>query len=399
MANTIKTAVVEIGTSKIKVLVGELLENNRIRILGVGERDSKGVLKGEIVNSNNLLPPLSAAFEDAERESNIGIKNISVAVSNNKIIVVPNSGKVSVSSESWDIRQVDVDAVKQIAFSKMFDNTEYLAMHDIAQLYTIDVDKKVINPINIYGSTLSLDALIVRGSLSMLKNTMRVISQRQVDISESEIYYSPVCDVKAVLTPEQKRNGVIMINLGAGKTDYAAYACDVQAAYGTLGVGSSHINSDLTDAFYISNTDAENLKRTYGIALNDTGEDYVELNTLMFNTKSVKIESVQSVIYARVEEILKIIKTDLQKKDILPYIKAGIVLTGGGAQLLGLQSLTVRTFDNMPTSIGCPGNIEEHEISEDPAYSTVCGLLQFSLLEAQQEEDGTSGFLKRIFGK
>jgi cell division protein FtsA len=399
MSNAIISAVVEIGTSKIKVLIGELLENGRIRVLGVGERESKGVLKGEIVNNNNLLPPLTAAFEDAERDSNIRIMKAYVAVSNSKISITSNSGKVPVSSESWDIRNVDILAVKEIAFSKMYDNSEFRVLHEVAQLYTINDDKKVTNPLDIYGSTLALDALIIRASLDMIKNTMRVISQCHVEIGEDEISYSPVCDVKSVLTPEQKRNGVVMINFGAGKTDYAAYACGVQAAFGTLGVGSSHINSDLTEAFCISNTDAEKLKKTYGIIQNDTGDDYVELSTLIFNTRNVKISAVQSVIYARVEEILRIIKNDLQKKEILPYIKAGIVLTGGGSNLLGLKNLTVKTFDNVPASTAGPFNIEDHEIKNNPAYSTVCGLLQHSLQEVKKEDEGKTGFWKRMFDK
>lgn len=367
----------EIGTTKVVALVGELREGGHVMITGMGKHPSAGVRKGEIIDLENAGVCVRSALAEAEETSKVSIRQVHLAISGGHIQSVVNRGTVPVQGKDGEIMQDDIDQVMEVARAVNLPPDRDI-LHTICQHFCIDDQEMVIQPEGMGGAKIALDMLVLHGVRNRLRNTVRVV--RSVPMEVQDVAFSGLCSGLAVLTPEQKSGGVIVIDLGGGTTNFVAYANNVVAAAGAYGVGGDHVTNDIALAFNIPISQAESLKKESGNAIIDstsTGQKISVPADVGFAGRSISLRALHTVMSSRVDEMLRMIKKRLVHDEILHHISAGVVLTGGGAHMKGIVPLTERMF-GLPCAIGKPRNVSGLvTATEGPEFATCIGMVQY----------------------
>lgn len=390
---------VEIGTSKVITLVGELREDNHVMITGMGEQASTGVRKGEIIDFENASVCVRSSLSMAEESGKVTIRSVHLAISGGHIQSVVNRGTVPVLDRDSGITEDDVEEVMDVARAVNLPPDREV-LHTICQNFCIDEQQHVVKPEGMQGAKLSLDMLVLHGIRNRLHNTVRVV--RSIPVQVQDVVFGGLCSALSVLTPEQKKSGVVVIDFGGGTTDYVAYADSIVAAAGTLGVGGDHISNDLVLAFNIPMARAERLKRDSGRAVVDAASAGHKVSLpaeVGFPGRTFGVKALNTVISARVEEILLTIKKRLEADEILGHVGAGIVLTGGGAHLRDIDVLAQRVF-GVPCSIGKPRNVSGLATATGgPEYAGCSGLVQYGFRPSRTSRPGTAigNWLRNLF--
>lgn len=390
----------EIGTTTVRAMVGEMSADHEISIIGAGEAPSVGVRKGEITDLENVIVCVRAALADAESTSKVMIRDVHLAVSGCQIQSMTGCGSVSVG-EAGEVMPRHVDEVMDIARTTNLP-PERTILHSVCMNFRIDDEASVINPEGLSASKLSLDMLIVHGNNSRMANLITAAESVPMDVHD--LAFSGICAALSVLTSEQKKSGAIVIDLGGGTTNWAAYAGDVPCSSGSLGVGGDHVTNDIALAFNISTGTAELLKKTAGSACVDarlTDETINVPEELGFSVRPIKRKSLHTVINARMEETFRAIRKRLEREHILPHIGSGVVLTGGGARLAGVAELAGRIF-GLPCHVGRPYNISGFEAAFDGPEHAVCSgmiIYGYKNMEDYLRHSGVSGWFRKMFGR
>ncbi|MFC1497811.1 cell division protein FtsA [Verrucomicrobiota bacterium] len=392
----------EIGTSKIIALVGELREGDQVMITGMGEHPSVGVRKGEIIDFENAAVCVRAVLEAAENSGRVAIRQVHLAVSGGHIQNLISRGSVPVLDKDSGIVQEDIDNVMEVARAVNLPSDRDV-IHTICQHFSIDDHGQVIKPEGMEGAKLSVNMLVLHGIRSRLRNAVRVVHNVSVEVQDA--VFSGLCSALSVLTAEQKKSGVVVIDFGGGTTDYLVYADNVVASAGVLGVGGDHLTNDIALGFNIPISQAERLKRVSGSAvveaLNGAQKRVSVPPEVGFPGRSISLRALHTVINARADEILNMVKRRLQDDGILHRIGAGVVLTGGGAHLNGMVKLTEDVF-KLPCSIGRPRNISGlATATEGPEYAACSGLVQygFRTMAGRRQTSGLGGLFGRLLGR
>jgi cell division protein FtsA len=235
-----------------------------------------------------------------------------------------------------------------------------------------------------------------------MHNTIKVV--RSIPMDVEDVAFSGLCSALSVLTPEQKKIGALAIDLGGGTTDYLAYANGVVAVAGSLGVGGDHVTNDIALGFNVPASQAEKVKREHGSAMLGAGDpgDSVKLpSEVGFTGRTIGLQALGTVIHARMDETLGMVRKHVEEEGILRQLGAGIVLTGGGARLNGVCALAERIF-GLPCATGKPRNISGLAAAmEGPEYATAGGLVQYGFRTAstQRATMPLSGWLKKLVGR
>ncbi len=387
----------EIGTYKTVAVVGEVREGNHILITGIGKHPSKGVRKGEIIDLENAVICARSAIEGAEESSEVAIRQVHLALSGGHMESFVNRGSVPVLDQDGEISEDDVDQVMAVAKAVNLPPDREI-LHTICRHFWVDEEQKVIRPEGMEGAKLSLDMLILHGVRNRQHNTVRVVKSVPMDVSD--VAFSGLCSALAVLSPEQKKRGALVIDLGAGTTDYLAYAGSVVAEAGSLGVGADHVTNDIAQAFNVPLAQSERLKRAHGCAVVDSLSAAKRVSLppdVGFSGKDVPLKSLNTVINMRVEETLRMVKKRIDPA-ILKQAGAGVVLVGGGAHLKGIQRLVEKVF-SLPCSKGKPRNVSGlATATEGLEYATCVGMVQYALrsMSRQRQGAGIGGWIKGI---
>ncbi len=387
----------EIGTYKTVAVVGEIREGNHILITGIGKHPSIGVRKGEITDLENAVICARAAIEGAEESSEVAIRQVHLALSGGHIESFVNRGSVPVLDHDGEISEDDVDQVMAVAKAVNLPPDREI-LHTICRHFWVDEEQKVLRPEGMEGAKLSLDMLILHGVRNRQHNTVRVVKSVPMDVYD--VAFSGLCSALAVLSPEQKKRGALVIDLGAGTTDYLAYAGSVVAEAGSLGVGADHVTNDIAQAFNVPLAQSERLKREHGSAVVDplSAAKRVSLPPQVgFSGKDVPLKSLNTVINLRVEETLRMVKKRIDPI-VLKQTGAGVVLVGGGAHLRGVQKLSEKVF-SLPCSMGKPRNVSGlATATEGLEYATCVGMVQYALrsMSRQRQGAGITGWIKGI---
>ncbi len=394
-------AALEIGTSKVIAMVGEMREDGTVMITGVGEHKSTGVRKGEIVDFDNAASCAKLAMEEAERISNVMLGDVYLCVSGGHIRGKISSGSFPVLAGDGVVSDDDVDEVSDLARAvNLSDDRDVI--HTMHRHFALDDQERILRPEGMVGTKLSLDMLVLHGVRSQLQNSSRVVEQMQVEVHD--MVFSGLCSALSVLTVEQKKSGVVVIDLGGGTSDYMAYADGVVACGGALGVGGDHVTNDIALAFNIPLSRAEKLKKEVGsaIVLPVIEPSRISLSAEVgFPERTINVRSMHTVINARMNETFEMIKKRLNDENVLSMVGAGIVLTGGGAHLKGVTELAEKVF-GAPCFIGSPRGVAGITTAMDgPEYAACCGLVQYGFRVQGDSQSGGSvlgSFVKTLFG-
>jgi cell division protein FtsA len=378
----------DIGSSKIAVAVGEVHDDS-IALLGYGVQPAAGVRKGEIIDFENALVCVRGALSAAEEMSKVYFQELHLVVTGMHPQAVVNRGKILVANPQEGVSTEDMEEVAEIARNYPLP-TDRQILHSIRQWYYLDGQDQVAKPEKIEARNLSLDMLILHVNAAKVRNAARLVKQ----IGCMEICgraFSGLCSALAVLTPDQKRAGAVVIDLGAGTTDYFAYSGDVISAAGTFGVGGDHVTNDLAQAFSIPSAQAEKLKKNQGSALADDGP-HSEWVTLApedgFAGMRIRRDAANLVIHARVEETLKLVREGLLRERAYPQPQARIFLTGGGAKMRGICELGRQIFGR-PCSVGQAVEFKgASNFLEAPEHAAVLGMLRYAVEHPATHDTG-----------
>jgi cell division protein FtsA len=378
-------------------MVGEMREDGTVMITGAGNVLSAGVRKGQIIDVENAVSCAKRALEQAESTSAVNLGAVYVSVCGGHIRGACNSGSLPILDPDSGVSEDDIDEVAELAKAYNVPDGRQI-IHTIHRFFSVDDQENIINPVGMVGRKLTLDVLVLHGSTSQLKNVSHVIEQLQFDVRDTA--FSGLCSALAVLTPEQKKSGAVVIDLGGGTTDYMAYTDGVASCAGSLGVGGDHVTNDIAVAFNISIARAGKIKEKIGSAVVQTSVEPARVPLPAeagFAERSLPVKSLQIVINARMKEIFEMVRKALDNDGVLSKIGAGVILTGGGAHLDGVVELASRVF-GVPCFVGTPRGITGlATVTDGPEYATCCGLIQYGFRVQDEFEPDNRSLLSSIF--
>lgn len=366
---------IDIGSTNIRVVVGQKLEGRPLNIIGLSEAPSEGIAKGVINSIEDAVTSISFALEKAERMTGAPIERAVVSISGSHIISQTSRGVIAVAKADGEIREEDVERVIEAA-QAVATPPNYEIIHVIPREYIVDSQIGIRDPIGMTGIRLEASTQIIQGLSSQIKNLTKAIYRTGVDIED--IVLSSIAAAEATLSKRQKELGVAVLNIGGSTTSIAIFEEGDVLFTSVIPVGSSHITSDIAIGLRTSLDTAEEVKLRYGSALSDSvmKKEDIDLSEISEQDSGVVLRhDVAEIIEARVEEIFKLADRELAKAERSGKLPAGIVLSGGGAKLPGLVEVARKVF-RLPASIGYPRNVTTAvDKIHDPSLSCGVGLV------------------------
>lgn len=376
----------EIGTSKVCAAVGELNADGALNIIGLGQAPSQGVRKGEIVCPQEAEECVRAAMVQAEQMANAELRSVFLGVTGGHLRGSTSRGIHPVVSADREIEQRDVDDVIKNAKSVNLPPDHHI-LHTLKQRFVVDGQAGVINPVGMLGARLEVDVHVVHGKTNRIQNTIRVVRGLQIDVEFP--VFNGLASALAVLAPEQKETGALVIDLGGGTTDYVAYADGVIKHTGVLAVGGDHVSNDLAYGLRAPLGRAESLKIEHGAAL---PQDEARGQFITFGRdpsgaeRSASKEQLQLIMAARVGEILQLVAEDIEAAGLLGYLGSGVVLCGGGARIPRVAEAAAQVF-GAPVTLGKTNCVNGLRSALDhPEFATVIGLVCYGSLQHQRRK-------------
>ncbi|NQU12408.1 cell division protein FtsA [bacterium] len=366
----------EVGTAKVCAVVGEVLEDGNLMIIGVGQARSEGVRKGEIVDMDAATESIHHALTEAEDSAGVEIHTVFASVSGGHVRSFNNRGSVAITNED---REITPEEVQNVLLNAKAVNIpmDHVVIHAIRQHFYVDGQDGIQNPVGMIGAKLEADVHVIYGVRTRLQNSIRCI--RQVPLDVENIAVSSLASALAVLTSEHQQLGAVVIDIGAGTTDYLVYREGTIQHSGVLAVGGDHLTNDIAIGLRLPMNRAEQLKREYGSVAQPAPEEVITLKREVgLPDRQVSRARLGQVLRLRTEEILTLVRKDIERQRLLDYLSAGVFITGGCSRLPGLEELASEVFD-LPVHLG-----HSHTLSgptaaiESPEYSTAIGLVRFA---------------------
>jgi cell division protein FtsA len=329
---------VEIGTSKVAVLLGEIVGDSSLNIIGRCVCSSKGVKKGEITDLNAASDCVHAAIAKSEKDASSRIDEVYLSQTGRHLQGNFNVGSTNVSSPDGVVRSEDIDQAKEDAKRrKLPPNRTYI--HHIQNPFSID-SRPVDNPLSREARQLQVGYWSVHGDSEVVSDSIRVISG--IDLDVSDMIISSIASGSVLLEETEKENGALVIDIGGGTTDYVLYRKGYIVKTGVVPVGGDHITNDLSNGLRVGRKNAEEFKVKYGRAIYesaDRDEKVWLFGDLTIGDREYPLSALTRIIEARVSEIFEIIKDQLQEAELYEpeLIASGIVLTGGSSRLSGIE--------------------------------------------------------------
>ncbi|MHB8572040.1 MAG: cell division protein FtsA [Candidatus Dormibacteria bacterium] len=367
----------DIGTSKVCVLVAEIDDAGDLAVIGVGEAASEGLRKGVVVNIEKTVRSIGAAVANAERMSGVKLSSVVVGVAGSHISAQNSRGLVAVTRPDRDITADDVHRVVDAARAVSVPSDREV-IHVIPRSFVVDGQDGVREAVGMTGSRLEVETHIVTGSTTAVQNVIKCV--HAAGLSVDDIVLQGLASSEAVLTDNESELGAVVIDIGAGTTDVVVYTEGAVVHSAALPVGGNHVTSDIAVVLRTSLADAEALKLNYGHAL-PSAIDVDELVEVRQSggdqVQTVPRTYLAEIIGPRAREIFELVRQEIRRSGYDNLLPAGAVVTGGGSKLMGTIEVSQAVLD-MPVRIGLPGGIGGlSDRVSGPAYSTAVGLVRW----------------------
>jgi len=369
---------IDIGTTKVTTIIGGIGKNNTLRIKGYGISGSKGVKKGLVVDISEATRSILDSIEMAEKSSKSFVENAYIGITGKHISFTNNWREVNITSPSNIIRKADVDKLISMA-NKVDIPSQNEIIHTLIKQFVIDDEKGIVDPIGLSASKLAVELVAVYGTSSLISNVVNSIKAAKIGIED--IIVEALASSEAVLTPEEKESGVILLDIGGGTTDVAVYKDKKMIFTYCLPVGGDLITNDISIGLNIPFLKAEEIKKKFA---NVDYNFYDTLNRL--NIGDVKIDSnkttlnirLYNIVNCRVKELLSLVREKIEGYNFMHKVPCGLVITGGSSLIKGVAPLANSVF-NLPARLGTSCDIEgPMEVINNPIYSTGVGLLKYA---------------------
>ncbi|MDY7080365.1 MAG: cell division protein FtsA [Chloroflexota bacterium] len=370
---------IDVGSSKVCTLVGEVNDEGAVRVVGVGLVPGRGVRRGVVVNVVDATASIVASIEKAERTSGYKIERAYVGLSGTHVSSLNSRGVVGISRREHGITVEDVDRALDAAHAIAVSHNQEV-VHVIPRGYSVDGQSGVRDPIGMHGFRLEVEAHIVIGSSTSIQNLVKCVEGAGVEVDE--LVLASVAAGDAVLTDTEREMGVVLADIGAGVIDLAIFIDGTVWHTVTVGLGGEHITGDVAIGLRLPPDVAEQVKIEHGHACASQVLPEERFTVSAFNgdvRQAVLRWRLAEIIEARAEELLLMIQQEIKRSGYDGLLPAGVVLCGGTAQLSGIQELG-RDVLGLPVRVGSPQQI--HGLVDkvaNPAQAVGAGLMGWGL--------------------
>lgn len=385
----------DIGTTKICVTVGRRSEQGKIEILGMGKAESAGVTRGVVSNIQKTVQAIILAVEEASAQSNVDVNVVNVGIAGQHIKSLQHRGILTRKELNTEIQRKDIDKLIEDMYKLLMPPGEEI-IHVLPQEFTVDNEPGVKDPIGMAGVRLEANFHIISGHVSAVKNILKCVGN--AGLETQELILEPLASSESVLSDEEKEAGVVLVDIGGGTTDLAIFHEGIIRHTAVIPFGGNSVTEDIREGCSVMRNQAELLKTRFGSALADENKE----NEIICvpglrgrEPKEISVKNLAFVIQARMEEIIEHVYYEIKSSGYEKKLIAGIVITGGGAQLKHLPQL-VEFVTGLDSRIGYPN---EHLAKNDvlpknvydelksPMYATGIGLLIKGIQRAELMED------------
>jgi len=388
---------IDIGTTKICVLIAQQLDIHNLKVIGIGTAPSDGLHKGVVIHIGKTIQAIKAAVREAETMANKKIESADIGISGSHIRSTNAHGAASI--KKGVVRPYDIQAALKAARAISVPEG-YQILHVIPQYFIIDGQERLSNPLHMHGIRLEVHAHIILGAISSVKNLIRCCQTAGIGVND--VVLEQIASSAAILNSDEKKLGVAVLDIGGGTTDLALYRYGSIRHSMVIPVAGNHFTQDLAIGLQTNYKEAERIKKEFGCAWPNNTEQkspteicYKDIQNA--EAKNISSEVLCHIMHARAQELLLLVKKELQDKNLEGFIQAGLVLTGGGSLLNGLVPLGEKIFKK-PIRIGTPiaKNIVPPTLIS-PLYATSYGLL-IHALEKQQARTN-HWLMQSLYGK
>ena len=385
----------DIGTSQVKAVVGELLEDDQISIVGVGTHASKGMDKGGVNDLNLVVKSVQRAVNEMELMADCRVSSVFMFIAGRHVKCQNENGMVPINNQ--EVTQEDVDNVIHAARSVPI-AAERRLLHVLPQEFTIDVQEGIKNPIGMSGVRMEADAHIITCADDMAKNMVKCVER--CELNADQLIFSALASSYAVLTDDERELGVCVVDIGGGTMDIVIYTDGAIRHTAVIPVAGNQITSDIAKIFRTPISNAEEIKVNYACALKDmvSMEDSIEVPSVGGRPARVMSRhTLAEVIEPRYQELFELVHDEIRASGLEEQIAAGLVLTGGTAKMEGAVEFAEELFQ-MPVRVGKPINVKGlSEYVDDAGFATVVGLLQYGKVQSDNKKSSTQKTGESLF--
>ncbi len=389
---------VEIGTSKVAVLIGEMVRDGSVNLIGFGECQAHGVIKGLVTDFKSASDATHSALLIAEQNAGVKIDEVYLAQSGGHLEGFYNQASASVNAADNTVSQLDIDTVCRLAKAKALPEGRTV-VHHIRRPFYVDGKMVGANPEHLHGQRLEVGYWTVHGSESVIANSIHVI--RGFNVLVGDMILSSLAAGTMMTTPQDRQHGALVIDIGAGTTDFVLYRDGGPFMTGSVPVGGSHLTNDLTLGLRVTEGQAEKLKIRHGraITMSRDKSEKVWLNgDFAIGDRQFPRRAIELITEARVQEIFEVVKKKLGAELAPELCAAGVFLTGGMAKLPAIADAATKVF-GIPAVLGeMPPGMDDK--LNRPQHATVLGLLHFGLQNRAGTGSGrqrSRGLLQKLF--
>jgi len=361
-----------------------------IDVVGVGSAPSRGLRRGVVVNIDFTVEAIKQAVAEAEQMAGVEVASVYAGVAGGHIRGLNSRGVVAVSGRDREVSEGDVDRVVEAARAINLPQDREI-IHVLPQTFTVDDGDGVREPVGMSGVRLEVECHIVTGAITSVQNVVRSVNR--AGLAVDDIVLEPLASAEAVLSPDEKELGVLLIDIGGGTTDAALFREGAIWHTAILPLGGDHITNDIAVGLRTPVGEAEELKKRHGCALTARvpAQETVDVPSVGGRKpRELSRQVLSEIIQPRVEEIFRLVARDLAKAGFEDAATAGVVVTGGTSILEGVPEVAEAVFA-LPVRRGMPGDVGGlSDIVRSPIHSTAVGLALYGSRHAPRAANGAT---------
>ncbi|MBI5417226.1 cell division protein FtsA [Candidatus Poribacteria bacterium] len=369
----------DIGTTKICMVIAEVTPEGQVSIIGLGACPSKGLRKGVVVNLESTVKSIEKALEEAELMAGFSVSKVYAGIAGGHIKAINSRGVIAVSGHDKVITQADVDRVIDAARAVAIP-LDREVIHVLTQEFILDDQDGIKDPVGMVGVRLEAEVHIVTGAVTSAQNIIRSVNRAGLEVED--IVLEPLASSYAVLDDNEKELGVILADIGGGTTDIAIFSNGSIKHTSVLALGGDHVTNDVAVGLRTPNAEAERIKKEYGCALTGLIRQDEELEVPSVGGRAprkVSRKILGEIIEPRMEELLTLVNRDIKRVGMDEMTAAGVVLTGGASLMEGTVEMAEKIFE-APVRIGYPhGVVGLTDVINNPSFATAVGLVLYGV--------------------
>lgn len=384
----------DIGTSKVVTIVGEVGPEGLIDIVGIGSHPSRGMKKGVVINIESTVQSIQRAVEEAELMAGCQIHSVYAGIAGSHVRSLNSHGIVAIRDKEVGPADVDrvIDAARAVAIP-----ADQKILHILPQEFIIDAQEGIREPIGMSGVRLEAKVHMVTGAVSASQNIVKCI--RRCGLEVDDIILEQLASSQSVLTDDEKELGVCLVDIGGGTTDIAVFTEGAIRHTAVIPIAGDQVTNDIAVALRTPTQHAEDIKVKYACALSQLAgaDETIEVPSVGDRpARRLSRQTLAEVVEPRYEELMTLVQQELRRSGFEDLIAAGVVLTGGSAKMEGAIELAEEVF-HVPVRLGMPQHVTGlADVVRNPIYSTGVGLLYFGANHRSHpvvEYQGESGFM------